>query len=550
VLVSRIEIIPLGGCGEIGKNMTAVRVGDGMIVIDAGLSFPSEEMHGVDVVIPDIEFLRQNRDSIRAIILTHGHEDHIGALSYVLSEISAPVFGTELTIAMANRKLAERLLPHQYDLKVMRPGEAFDVAEFTVEPIHVTHSIPDSCAIALHTELGVVLFTGDFKFDFTPIDGHLTQLSRFGELGDKGVLVLLSDCTNVENDGWCPSEKSVYEGFRRVIGNAPGRVLMTMFSSNLHRVRQAFEVAQEFGRKVALAGRSMETNVKIAQNLDKLKLPKDVMIRLEDVDEYAPEEVVILTTGTQGEPLAALSRMAREEYSRLQIQPGDTVIYAAKPIPGNEAAIWQTVNRLFRQGAVVVYGSEEGVHVSGHGYREELKMMINLTRPQYIAPVHGEPRHQYHYVKLAEEMGYSEENIIVMENGNRLIIEKDGAFFAENVVCGRVLVDTSGYAGVSDETLRDRGNLASDGVLFVHVAIDPDAGKVVGKPELISRGMISPNGELDSLRDVLAAMLDKLDHAELRDTSALHHEISDVARKYIKKATNKRPLVIASVIEV
>ncbi len=548
--MSRIEIIPLGGCGEIGKNMTAVRIGEGILVVDAGLSFPSEEMHGVDVVIPDFEFLKQNRDKVRGIVLTHGHEDHVGALSYVLPEISAPVFGTELTIAMAKRKLTEKLLPHEYELRVMRPGDVFDVAEFKVEPIHVTHSIPDACSIALHTDMGVVLFTGDFKFDFTPIDGQLTQLSRFGELGDQGVLMLLSDCTNVESEGWCPSEKSVYEGFRRVIGNAPGRVLMTMFSSNLHRVRQAFEVAQEFGRKVALAGRSMESNVKIAQNVDKLKLPKDVMVRLEEISDYAPEELVILTTGTQGEPLAALSRMAREEYSRLQIVPGDTVIYAAKPIPGNEAAIWQTVNRLFRQGAVVVYGPEEGVHVSGHGNREELKMMINLTRPQYIAPVHGEPRHQYHYVKLAEEMGYSEENIVVMENGNRLVIEKDGAFFAENVTCGRVLVDTSGYAGVTDETLRDRGNLASDGVLFVHVAVDPDAGKIVGKPDVIARGMVSPNGEFDSLRDVVATMLDKLTHAELRDTSALHHEISDVARKFIKKSMNKRPLVIASVIEV
>lgn len=529
--------------------MTAVRVGDGLLVIDAGLSFPSEEMHGVDIVIPDFQFLIENKDSVRGIVLTHGHEDHIGALAYVLPAVNVPVYGTELTIAMANRKLSERLMPHEYEMRTMRPAEVFEIGEFRVEGIHVTHSVPDSCAIALHTDIGAVLFTGDFKFDFTPIDGKLTQLSRLGELGDEGVALLLSDCTNVENEGWCPSEKECYEGFRRVIGSASGRVLMTMFSSNIHRVRQAFEVAREFGRKVALAGRSMEQNVRIAQNLNKVHT-KDTLIRLDDVPNYAPEEIVILTTGTQGEPLAALSRMAREEYSRLQIEPGDTVIYSAKPIPGNEAAIWQTVNRLFRQGATVVYGPDEGVHVSGHAYREELKMMINLTRPKYLAPVHGEPRHQYHYAQLAKEMGYSQEDIFMLENGNRLVIEKTGAFFGQNVTCGRVLVDTSGYAGVTDETLRDRGNLASDGVILINVAVDPDAGKIVGKTDVIARGIMSPNGEFEELRTVIEEMLGKLSHAELRDTAGLHHDISDVARRFIKRVMNKRPLVIASVIEV
>lgn len=547
--MSRIEVIPLGGCGEIGKNMTAVRIGDGILVIDAGLSFPSEEMHGVDIVIPDFTFLVENRESVRGIVLTHGHEDHIGALSYLLPDVNVPVYGTELTIAMAKRKLSERLLLHEFDMRAMRPGEVFEVGEFRVEGIHVTHSVPDSCAVALHTDLGVVLFTGDFKFDFTPIDGRLTQLSRLGELGDEGVVLLLSDCTNVENEGWCPSEKECYEGIRRVMGSARGRVLMTMFSSNIHRVRQAFEIAHEFGRKVGLAGRSMEQNVRIAQSLKKVNV-RDTLIKLEEVAHYAPEEVVILTTGAQGEPLAALSRMAREEYTRLQVEPGDTVIYSAKPIPGNEAAIWRTVNRLFRQGATVVYGPEEGVHVSGHAYREELKMMINLTNPKYIAPVHGEPRQQYHYVQLAQEMGYSEEDLFLLENGNRLVIEASGAFFGQDVTCGRVLVDASGYAGVTDETLRDRGNLASDGVLLINVAVDPDAGKIAGKTDVIARGIMSSNGELAELREVIEGMLQKLSHAELRDTVGLHHDICDVARKYIKRVMNKRPLVIASVIEV
>lgn len=545
----QVRIIPLGGCGEIGKNMTVVEQGDDIIVIDAGLSFPTEEMHGVDIVIPDVSYLIENKKRVRGIILTHGHEDHVGALPYIYGDLGVPVYGTQLTLELVKRKLYERFSESEIKLHTMSPKEPFKVGRFEIEPIHVTHSLPDSCALAIRTEVGTILFTGDFKFDFTPIDGRLTDMSRLGELGDEGVVLLLSDSTNSENEGWSPSEKSVAVGFRRTFANSKGRILITTFASNLHRMQQVFDVAHEFGRKVAVAGRRMEQTINIARSLRRLKVRDDVHIRLDECDYYADEELVILTTGSQGEPLAALSLMANEEYPKMQIKPGDTVIYSARPIPGNEAAIWQTVNRLFRQGATVIYGVEEGVHVSGHGYAEELKLMINLTRPHYIAPVHGEPRHQYHYAKLAEQMGYGSENVIFLENGYQLVIEEEGAHFAERVPCGRVLVDSSGYAGVSDELLRDRRNLASDGVVFVNVAIDSDAGKVVGSPVVVAKGLTTSNGEVEQLRVIIDDALRSLSLAELKDTAAVHQEVADIARRFIRKATNKRPLVVASVVD-
>lgn len=528
--------------------MTVVEQGDDLIVVDAGLSFPSDDMHGVDIVIPDISYLEENEDRIRAIILTHGHEDHVGSLPYVLSTIKAPVFGSRLTIELAKRKLLERFTEKELDLRVMEG--TFRVGSFEIEPIHVTHSLPDSYAFAIRTDIGIILFTGDFKFDFTPIDGRLTDMSRFGELGDEGIVLLLSDSTNSEMPGWSPSEFIVSDGFRRVFENAPGRVLITTFASNLHRMQQAFNIAAESGRKVAIAGRRMEQTVNIARSLRIIDIKDDVLIKLEDCSLYEDNEIVILTTGSQGEPLAALNRMANEEYPRMQIQPGDTVVYSARPIPGNEAAIWQTVNRLFRQGATVVYGRDANVHVSGHGYAEELKMMINLTRPQYIAPVHGEPRHQDRYVRLAKQMGYENENIIVLENGSQLVLEEDGAYLANRVPCGRVLVDSSGYAGVSDELLRDRRNLANDGVVFVNVVVDSDAARIVGQPDIVTKGVVAADGEVDRLRGTLTDLLAGLSRAELKDFPSIHQQISDITRKFLKKELNKRPLVVASIVDV
>jgi ribonuclease J len=548
--VSGVRVIPLGGCGEIGKNMTVVEQDDELIVVDAGLSFPTDDMHGVDIVIPDVSYLLENRHKVKAIILTHGHEDHVGALPYILSDLKVPIYGSDLTIELVKRKLYERMPANEVQLHTFRPEESFRIGSFEVEPIFVTHSLPDSYALAIWTNVGILLFTGDFKFDFTPIDGRLTEMSRLGELGDEGVVLLCCDSTNAENPGWSPSERVVTSGFRQVFAESPGRVLITTFASNIHRMQQAFDVAAEMGRRVAVAGRRMEQTINIAHSMKRLRIPPETFIKLEDCDSFLDSELVILTTGSQGEPMAALNRMANEEYRRMQIREGDTVVYSARPIPGNEAAIFQTINRLFRQGARVVYGAGKNVHVSGHGYSEELKMMINLTKPHYIAPVHGEPRHQYRFGQLAQEMGYSEESIITMENGYQLVVEKDSAHLAEPVVCGRVLVDSSGFAGVSDEVLRDRRNLANDGVLFINVAIDPDAGKIVGEPEVMSRGVVSQDGELEQLKSALGEMLGRLTHAELRDTAAVHQEVSDAARRFMRNATNNRPLVGASVVDV
>jgi ribonuclease J len=548
--VNQVKVIPLGGCGEIGKNMTVVEQGDDIIVVDAGLSFPTDDMHGVDIVIPDFTYLTANRDRVRGILLTHAHEDHVGALPYILEEMQVPVYGSRLTIELVKRKLLERFNERDLDLRVFEKETSFLLGSFEIEPIFVTHSLPDAYAFAIWSMNGIIIFTGDFKFDFTPIDGRLSEISRFGELGDEGVALLLCDSTNAEDSGWSPSERSITASLKRAFLDAPGRVLFTTFASSLHRLQQVFTVAHETGRKVAIAGRRMDINTQIAGDKGFLKIHDGTYIRLNDIDRYDDDRVVILTTGSQGEPLAALSRMANEEYPKMAIKPGDTIIYSASPIPGNEAAIYQTINRIFRQGATVLYGPESNLHVSGHAYREEMKMMVNLTRPHYIAPVHGEPRHQYHMGKLCTEMGYGEESIIMMENGSQLVLEKDGAYFAESVVCGRVLVDGSGQAGVTDEVLRDRQNLANDGVIFVNVAIDSDAGKIVGAPEIVGKGVVALDGEVDELREVLSDLLTSYSHAELHDKALLHHQISDVTRKFLRRVINRRPLVVATVVDV
>jgi ribonuclease J len=548
--VQSVKVIPLGGCGEIGKNMTVVEQGDDIVVIDAGLSFPTDDMHGVDIVIPDFSYLTANRSKVKGIVLTHAHEDHVGALPYILEEMQVPVYGSRLTIELVKRKLLERFAEKDLDLRVFEKETSFLVGSLEIEPVFVTHSLPDAYAIAIWSSVGIILFTGDFKFDFTPIDNRLSEISRLGELGDEGVALLLSDSTNAENPGWSPSERSITPSLKRAFQEAPGRILLTTFASSMHRLQQVFTVAHETGRKVAIAGRRMDINTQIASDIGYLKIPANTYIRLNDIDKYDDDRVVILTTGSQGEPLAALSRMANEEYPKMAIKPGDTVIYSARPIPGNEAAIYQTINRIFRQGARVLYGPEANLHVSGHAYREEMKMMVNLTRPHYVAPVHGEPRHQYHMGKLAVEMSYSQDNIIMMENGSQLVLEKDGAYFGENVVCGRVLVDGSGQAGVPNEVLRDRRNLANDGVVFVNVAIDSDAGKVVGVPEIVGKGVVALEDEVEELKAVLVDLLNSYSHAELHDTAGVHQEISEVTRKFLRRAIDRRPLVVATVVDV
>ena len=548
--MSEVKVIALGGVGEIGKNCSLVEQGDDIVVVDCGLSFPNEEMLGVDIVVPDFTYLIENKERVKGVFLTHAHEDHVGGLSYLLKSIDVPVYCTEFTHALIKHKMEERLPGKKIDFKITRAGEKIKAGELEVEFIRVTHSIPENCSLAIKTIHGHVLFTGDFKFDFTPVDNKLSDLKRFGELGEEGVVLLLSDSTNVERTGWGPSESLVAEGLRKVFAEAKGRVLLTTFASNIHRMQQAFNMAYETGRKVAVVGRSMERNLEICMRLGYLRIPDYTMISLQDAKSLPDHEVVLLTTGSQGEPLSALVQMSKGEYGRMQIREGDTLIYSARPIPGNEGAIWRTINSLFQQGCKVVYDSATPIHVSGHAYQEELKMMINLTKPFYIAPVHGEPRHQFLYNQIAAGMGYPDHRRFTLEAGIPLVMDDKKAYLGEAVATGRVLVDNSGTPGVTDEVLRDRYNVANDGLIIISIAVDTTHGEIVGDLNLMAKGFHGPVGILDQAKDVLIDLLSSMNPSDIKDLNKVKTESADLVRKFLGKRIKLRPLIVPSVIEV
>ncbi|HRF61250.1 MAG TPA: ribonuclease J [Fimbriimonadaceae bacterium] len=548
--MSVVRVIPLGGVGEIGKNCTVVEHEEDMIVIDVGLSFPTEEMFGVDIVIPDFTYLIENKKRLRGIFLTHAHEDHVGALPYLISQIDCPIYATEFTHAMIRMKLEEKVDLRGVKLETMAPGDIIEVGSLSVEPIRLTHSIPENCAMAVRTPHGVVLFTGDFKFDFTPVDGKLSNINRLADLGKEGVILLLSDSTNVERPGWGPSERIVRDGYLSAFSNAPGRVLITTFASNIHRMQQAFDVAAETGRKVAVAGRRMEQTLDLCTRLGYLQPRRDVRIRLDEVNSYTPDKIVILTTGSQGEPMSALVQMSKQEYSRMRIVPGDTILYSARPIPGNEAAIWRTINRLFKMGAKVVYEGSTPVHVSGHAYQEELKMMVNLTRPYYLAPVHGEARHQHLYLEMARAMGYTDNRLFLLEDGQPLCMDETTGWIGETVACGRVLVDNGGNPGITDEVLRDRSNLANDGLISVTLAIDVERGEIVGEPMIQAKGFSGPEDALRDAGRILGETLSGLSKEDFQDSDSVRHAAADAVRRHLHRKTQLRPLVVPSVIEV
>lgn len=545
-----VQVIALGGVGEIGKNCSVVRENDDIVVIDCGLSFPNEEMLGIDIIVPDFTYLLENKEKVRGVFLTHAHEDHVGGLPYLLAQMDVTIYCTEFTQALIRTKLEERLPNKKLDIRIFKPGDIIQAGSMSVEPVRVTHSIPENCAMAVRTSHGIVFFTGDFKFDFTPIDGKLANITRIGEMGHEGVLLLLSDSTNVERPGWGPSERTVTAGIRKVFQEAEGRVLLTTFASNIHRMQQVYNVAAEMGRKVAVVGRRMEQNMDICDRMGYVKIPKGIRIRLDEMRQYPDNKVAILTTGSQGEPMSALVQMSKGEYGRLQIKQGDTLIYSARPIPGNEGAIWRTINRLFNQGCRVVYESATPIHVSGHAYQEELKMMINLTRPYYIAPVHGEARHQFLYNQIARDMGYPDHRLFTMFDGIPLCLDDTSAAFGERVPCGRVLVDNSGVPGVPDEVLRDRYNVANDGLIAVTIPIDTTKGEIVGDPILVSKGFFGPEGILDLAFDHLCDALNALSKDELKDTSRVRHDATDVVKRLIHKRTNLRPLILPTIVEV
>lgn len=545
-----LEIIPLGGTGEIGKNLNLVRCNGEALIVDCGISFPGEDLPGVDLVIPDPEYLLSVRDELQAILLTHGHEDHVGALPYMLPLLGKlPIYGTPLTLALIEQKLRERRL--DAPLHPVKPGTPFQVGGITVEPIRVTHSIPDCVAYALRTAEGIVVFTGDFKIDHTPVDGERTDFNHLARLGDEGVLLLLSDSTNAERTGWTPSESAVSDAYYTLFASAQGRILVTTFASNLHRLQQAIDMAQLYGRKVAVLGRRMEQNVDIAVQRGYLRVEPGVLISARQIDDYPPERILVLTTGSQGEPLSALSQIAADEYPRLKITPGDTVILSATPIPGNESLVWRTVNRLVRLGAKVYHDGIVPVHVSGHASQEELKLMISLLKPRYLAPVHGEPRHQAAYFELARQMGYRDEQMFLLENGAVLRIENGIATLGEKVPAGRLLIEEGVEGGVPESLIRDRRVIAEEGILVALITVRAQTGELVDDPQFILRGFEWQNEAQPELaREAILQTLGKMAPAEISDWDNIREELTQVLRRFCRKHLSRRPMVVAVVTEV
>jgi len=548
-----LTIIPLGGLGEIGKNIMVLKYNKDIIVIDGGLMFPEDEMLGIDLVIPDISYLIENRDHIRGIVLTHGHEDHIGAMPYILREISAPVYGTKLTLGLLDAKLKEGNFEQQVKTRCVRPGDSIQLGAFQIQFIRVSHSIADSVALGIKTPVGTIVHTGDFKLDQTPVDNEKIDYHKFAELGKQGVLVLLSDSTNAERPGYTLSERVVGETFDETFRKARERIIIASFASNIHRIQQAITTASKYRRKVAVAGRSMINVVNIASELGYLEIPSDILVELDEIQFLPKREVVILTTGSQGEPMSALTRMAMCDHKQVEIMPGDTVIISASPIPGNEKMVHRTIDNLFRQGAEVIYESFSGVHVSGHASQEELKLMLNLVRPKFFIPVHGEYRHLIKHAQLAREVGIPPTNIFVVENGQVLEFTPDRGAMTGRVTAGNVLVDGLGVGDVGNIVLRDRKQLSRDGIFIVFVTIDKDDGTVVAGPDIVSRGFVYVRESEELLEEAKERAREILKQCELQQTTewaAIKSYVRETVGKFLYERTRRRPMILPIIIEV
>lgn len=533
--------------------MWVVETAEDIVVIDAGVMFPEEDLLGVDLVIPDITYLRENKHKVRAVLLTHGHEDHIGALPYLLRDVPVPVYGTRLTLGLAQARLQESDVKDVKLLEV-RAGDRLRFGQLDIELIHVNHSIPDVVALAIDTPAGVLVFATDFKFDHTPIDGRMTDIQRFAQLGAKGVLALFSDSTNAEKPGYTKSEKIVGEGFDEIFRNAKGRVVVATFASNVHRIQQVFDAAAAVNRKVCVVGRSMTNVVRIAVELGYLDFPDHMFIDAAEVDQFPPEQVVVLSTGSQGEPMAALSRMAASEHRQIEIMPGDTVIISAHPIPGNERLVGRTINQLYKLGATVVHGEVHGVHVSGHAAQEELKWMLNLCRPKYFVPIHGEFRMLWQHARLATAVGVADENVFILDIGDVLEFRADGtAAVTARVPAGQVYVDGLGVGDVGNIVLRDRRQLSQDGILIAVVTIDKHTGAVVAGPDIVSRGFVyvrESEALLDEARARLQEALAKMSERQTTQWNVLKNNMRDVLSRFLYERTKRRPIILPIVMEV
>jgi ribonuclease J len=548
-----LRIVPLGGCGEIGRNMTVIETNDDIVVVDCGLMFPDEEMFGVDIVINDFTYLRERKDKFRGLLLTHGHEDHIGGIPYFLREFpKAPLIGSPLTLALVRAKLKEHK-PGEIDARVVEPGDRVKLGQIETQFIHINHSLAGACSLAIRTPLGTVFHTGDFKFDQTPIDGDPADFAAIARVGDEGVLAMLSDSTNAERPGHTLSERIVGEAFSNIFAKAKGRLIVTSFASNVPRIQQVVDQARRYGRKMALLGRSLQNVVHHAKELGYLDIPADLMIRLEDVDNHPPESVVIMTTGSQGEPMSALTRLSVRDHKKFKIVEGDTVVISATPIPGNEKAVSKTINNLYRLGAIVIHGSSGSAHVSGHASQEELLLMLNLVRPKYFMPVHGEYRMLVTHGHLAEQTGVEPKNVLVNENGGVLQFTKDGVQRIGMTYGGNVMVDGSGVGDVGDAVLRDRKHLSADGIMMVVVTVDASEARVVAGPDLISRGVFylpDSGGIVDELKAKLTSILDGVSKEGIRDVQNVKEHIRSGLAKAVFEKSRRRPIVIPVVMEV
>ena len=549
---NKVQIIPLGGLGEIGKNMTAFRYGDDMILIDAGLMFPEDDMLGIDLVIPDISYLIENQDKLKGIFLTHGHEDHIGALPYVMKQIDCPVYGTALTLGILEGRLKENGVSSE-NCRIIKPGDKITAGAFKLDFIRVNHSIPDAIAIAINTPIGTIIHTGDFKIDHTPVDGQVTEFNKFAEYGDRGVLALLADSTNAERPGFTPSEKMVGKTFDDEFRYAKNRIIVATFSSNVHRIQQVIDAALKYDRKVAVIGRSMVNVVNIAKELGYLKAPEGEIIDIDETHNYTPDKIVIITTGSQGEPMSALTRMAMNDHKKVDIMPGDTVIISATPIPGNEKLVSRTIDHLYKLGADVIYEKSNGVHVSGHASQEEIKLMHNLVRPKFFVPVHGEFRHLIKHANLAQRLGTPKENIVIAENGSVIELTKNSIGVNGKVPAGKVLVDGLGVGDVGNIVLRDRRQLSQDGIMIVVVTIDKENCHVVSGPDIVSRGFVyvrEAEGLMDEAKDKVQLALEKCEENGVSEWSAIKSTVRDSLGRFLYERTRRRPMILPIIMEI
>jgi len=549
----KLRIISLGGLNEIGKNLTVYEYGEDIIIVDCGLGFPDDDMYGVDIVIPDVTYLVQNSSKIRGIVLTHGHEDHIGALPYVVGEINVPIYATPLTAGLTEIKLIEHGLLENTTIEVKKPGDIIKLGCFHVELIHVNHSIHDTVSLAIKTPVGTIVQTGDFKVDTTPVSGDMINLARFGELGKKGVLALLSDSTNVEKQGYSTSESKVGERFEELFHGCTQRIIVTTFASNVHRVQQVIDCAEKYGRRVAITGRSMENVLRVSTELGCVTIPDGLLMELGRIKDLPPEKTVIITTGSQGEPMSALYRIAFSGHKQIEIKSGDRVIISASAVPGNEKTVSRVIDELFRRGAEVIYDKVSDLHVSGHAYQEELKMIIALTKPKYFLPVHGEHRHLCNHAKLAEQMGIKPANIVIADIGQ--VIELSGKRITAkgSVPSGKVLVDGTGVGDVASVVLRDRKHLAQDGMLVVIVNLSSEDGSLISEPDIITRGFIYVKESEELIQELKNVVMDTLDNfarEKVTDWTSLRRSIKSDLSEYLYKKTKRKPMILPTVTEI